>query len=280
VKLPDGAVGIGLRPPHYRALAEGEARLEDAPAGQGTVDYVEVIADNFMNGAAAPLYWLDRVRERTPIVVHSLALNVLGADALDEEYLVRLEALCARVNAPFVSDHLCWSSSRGAHFHDLLPTPYTEEVADYAASRVRAIQSRLARPFGLENLSSYARFASSTLTEWGFYTRVVADSDAWFMLDINNVYVSANNHGFDATTYLQAIPKDRVLQIHLAGHEELPNGALLDTHDQPVKAAVWELYRGFVAARGSAPPTLIERDDRIPALAELVAETARAKQSL
>lgn len=265
--LPRDAVGIGLRPPHYRDLFEQWPDL----------GYLEIISENFLGPAPRPRRNLARASSRYPIVLHGVGLNLLGHEELDEAYLDAVAELADRVDAPFVTDHLCWTGAHGANHHDLLPAPYTDDLVDFAAARAARVAERLGRPFGLENLSSYVAFAASTMTEWEFYTRVVRDAGCWFMLDINNVYVSSQNHGFDPAAYLDAIDFDRVLQVHLAGHTREADGVIVDTHDKPVSGEVWALYARAWAAGGPFP-TLIEWDASIPPLADLIAEVDRARE--
>jgi uncharacterized protein (UPF0276 family) len=264
--LPEDALGVGLRVPHYAHV------VAEAP----TVDYFEVISENFLGAAPVPLRRLAQVRSRYPVVLHGVGLNLLGHAPLDERYLDGLARLADDVDAPFVTDHLCWTGAHGVSHHDLLPTPYRPELVDYAAERANHVQRRLGRPFGIENLSSYVSFHSSSMTEWEFLAAVVRQAGCWFMLDINNVYVSSQNHGFDPDAYLAAIDFSRVLQVHLAGHDREPDGTLVDTHDRAVVDAVWALYAR--AWRLGGPfPTLLEWDARIPSMSELVAEVGKAK---
>jgi uncharacterized protein (UPF0276 family) len=265
--LPRDALGLGLRLPHYGHLFEHWPEL----------DYFEIISENFLGDAAPPRQKLDRVRARYPIVLHGVGLNLLGHAPLDEAYLDSICRLADHVDAPFVTDHLCWTGAHGVQHHDLLPMPYVADLADYAAERAAHVQKRLGRPFGIENLSTYLEFRASTMTEWEFYTRVVADSGCHFMLDINNIYVSSENHGFDPRTYLEAIDFGRVLQVHLAGHTREPNGTIVDTHDQPVCDAVWQLYREAYQSAGPFP-TLLEWDDKIPPMPEVLAELHKARE--
>lgn len=263
--LPRGAVGLGLRPPIVRDLLEREA----------TIDYVEIIAENFLGDAELPASWLQRIAARYPVVVHSLGLDLLGSDPLDEGLLDGLARLADRLDAPFVSDHLAWCRVGARHHHDLLPTPFREDLLAYAAERAHFVQRRLDRPFALENLSSYVQFESSTMSEWEFTTGVVRESGCHHLLDLNNVFVSAMNHGFAAEDYLRAIDPSRVLQIHLAGHEVLPNGGRIDTHDHRVDPRVWELYAAWIAARDT--PTLLEWDQDLPPFDTLLAEVTLAR---
>ncbi|HYQ15306.1 MAG TPA: DUF692 domain-containing protein [Polyangiaceae bacterium] len=261
------ALGLGLRASHQRALLES-GRLE--------VDYFEVISENFLGDSAPARYHLDWVRERYPVVLHGVGLNILGPAPPTADYLDRLARLADYVDAPFVSDHLCWTGSHGFSHHDLLPTPYLPELVELAAERAAFVQRHLGRPLGLENLSSYVELEPSELSEWEFYAAVVERAGVHFMLDINNVYVSSQNHGFDPERYLSAIDLSRVLQAHIAGHTREAGGVLIDTHDQPVADAVWRLY---ASAWQRAPfPTLLEWDERIPPLAEALAELAKAKE--
>jgi len=265
--LPRSALGLGLRVVHYDYLFEHWPPL----------DYLEIISENFLGAAAPPRERLRRARERYPVVLHGVGLNLLGHEPLDEAYLDALCRLADLVDAPFVTDHLCWSAAHGVSHHDLLPTPYVPELVDYAAERASIVQRRLDRPFGIENLSSYVEFEQSTLTEWEFYSRVVKESGAWYLLDVNNVYVSSQNHGFDPASYLDAVDFSRVLQVHLAGFSSEPDGTLVDTHDHPVKDAVHSLYRS-AWQRGGPFPTLLEWDARIPPMPVLLAELEKVRQ--
>lgn len=264
------ALGVGLRLPHYGYLFE---RWPE-------VGYFEVISENFLGPALTPRQRLARVRARYPIVLHGVGLDLLGHAPLDEAYLDALCRLADEVDAPFVTDHLCWTGAHGASHHDLLPTPYTEDLVGFAAERAHAVQARLGRPFGLENLSSYVEFRTSTMTEWEFYTRVVKEAGCSFLLDVNNVYVSSQNHGFDPDAYLAAIDFSRVLQVHLAGHapaDATPEHTVVDTHDHPVASAVWALY-ARAWKMGGPFPTLLEWDARIPPMPEVLAEIAKAAE--
>ncbi|HXP91094.1 MAG TPA: DUF692 domain-containing protein [Fibrobacteria bacterium] len=260
------AVGVGLRPPHF-------ADAFQDPSG---VDFFEVIAENYLGTGPVPAANLEKARMLRPVALHGVSLDLLGTDPLDLEHIRRVGALAEDVGAPCFSDHLCWTRLDAWRSHDLLPTPFTEEIADHAARRAEIVQGLLPVPFGIENLSSYAAFSGSTLTEWEFYKRVVDGARVWRMLDINNIFVSARNHDFDPRDYLESVDWDRVLYVHLAGHHIRPDGLRIDTHDAPVCEEVWDLYRDAWALGGPFP-TVIEWDDNLPTWARLVEEAASAR---
>jgi len=265
ISVPALGQGIGLRAAHYAEV------LETNPP----VDWFEVISDNFMEPGGNPRRMLRAVRERWPVVLHGVSLSLGSADPLDARYLDELAALARELEPAIVSDHLCWGSHSGAYAHDLLPLPFTEEALAHVAERVSRVQDRLRRQILVENVSSYVAFTQSTMTEWEFLAALAARTDCGLLLDVNNVFVSAHNHGFDARAFIDAIPVGRVGQFHLAGHSRLGE-LLLDTHDHPVRDEVWELYRHAVARFG-AVPTLVEWDDKLPPLARVVEESLRAK---
>ncbi len=265
LRIARNALGLGLRQVHYTEV------LESLPE----VDYFEAISENFMTDAASPLHYLGRVRAKYPIVLHGVGLNLLGADFPDEEYLDRLCRLADLVDAPFVTDHLCFTSSEHHRHHDLLPVPHVPELVEVAAARAAYVQKRLGRPFGLENLSSYVSYKSSTLTEWDFISAIVEQADCGLLLDVNNVFVSSHNHSFDPKTYLERIDFSRVLQVHMAGHSRDPSGLIVDTHDHLVADSVWTLYK-YAWQIGGPFPTLLEWDDKIPPLPVLVDELRKA----
>jgi len=258
--------GLGLRTPHYEAV------LNEPHA----IDWLEVISENYLVPGGKPLDYLERVRERFPLVMHGVSLSIGSTDPIDFDYLAGVRALAARIEPHWISDHLCWTGIDGRNLHDLLPLPYTEEALAWVVARVGQVQDALGRQILLENVSSYLAFHESDMSEWEFLREVAQRADCAILLDINNIYVSSVNHGFDALTYLKAMPKDRVRQLHLAGHSDL-GGHLIDTHDHPIVEPVWNLYRAAVAQFG-AVPTMIERDDNIPALSELVAELQTARE--
>ena len=262
--FPRLGAGLGLRPPHYDAAA----------AGRIDVDWLEVITENFMVAGGNPRRVLRAARAHTPIVLHGVSLSLGSVDALDDGYLDRLAALAAEIEPAWISDHLCWSSFGGHSAHDLWPLPYTEEALEHVARRIARVQERLGRRILVENVSSYLTYRHSAMNEWEFLSALATRADCGLLLDVNNVFVSARNHGFDADEFLAGLPRERVAQFHLAGHSD--HGThLLDTHDHPVRDEVWQLYRRAVARFG-AQATLLERDDHIPPLPELVAEARRA----
>jgi len=264
--LPFLGYGIGLRPVHYADLLDG------APGAE----WYEVISENYMIRGGRPLHVLERVRERVPIMLHGVSLSLGSTDPLNETYLAELRELAQRFEPAGVSDHLCWGSIGGRYAHDLLPLPYTEEALAHVADRIRRVQDALGRRILVENVSSYLTFHHSVLPEWKFLAAVAERADCGILFDVNNVYVSAMNHGFSAETYLDAIPADRVGQIHLAGHSD--HGThLLDTHDHPVCPDVWSLYQRAIRRFGPVS-TLIEWDADIPPLPVLLEEAARARR--
>ena len=264
-ELPYLGYGLGLRPEYYH----------DALSGEAAVDWYEIISENFMVKGGKPLFYLDRIRERYPLVMHGVSLSIGGTKSLDAEYLEALRALVERVQPAWISDHLCWTGYGGRNLHDLMPLPYTEEAVRHVASRVRQVQEYLGRRILLENVSSYVSYRYSEMSEWDFLTAVVEEADCLVLLDLNNIYVSAVNHGFDPADYLNGVPSARVQQFHLAGHSQCRH-LIIDTHDHPIVPSVWQLFRQAQHRFGSVS-TLIERDDRLPAFSELVAELTIAR---
>jgi len=257
--------GVGLRPPHYLRVVDGTTR----------VDWFEVISENFMLRGGRPLRVLERARATAPIVLHGVSMNLGGTDPLDPHHLDELAGLARRFDPAWISEHLCWGSFGRHYVHDLLPLPYTEEALAVVVDRVRRVQERLGRRILVENVSSYVTYRHSTLPEWTFLGAVAESADCGILLDVNNIYVSAMNHGFSPGDYLAGLPLDRVGQIHLAGHSDAGTH-LLDTHDHPVAAPVWSLY-GEAVRRFGPVATLVEWDDRIPPWEELAAEADRAR---
>lgn len=263
--------GLGLRPQHFPDIL-GPTGAE-ATAG---VDWFEIISENFIAVGGMPRRNLMAVRERRPMAMHGVSLSIGAPDPLDDDYLAGLKDLVDLIEPAVVSDHLCWTGAHGVNLHDLLPLPLTEETLDHVVARVGRVQDVLGRRIALENASTYVTFTADTMDEWEFLAALTQRADCDLLLDVNNIYVSAFNHGFDPADYLAAIPKDRVCQIHLAGHEH--NGDhIVDTHDAPVADPVWDLYRDAVARVG-AVPTMIERDANIPPLADLVEELGQARR--
>lgn len=261
--------GLGLRPEHYLALAE------PLPAALRP-DWLEIISENFMLPGGRPMQHLDRLRAAYPMVMHGVSMSIGSADPLDLGYLRELKALIARVEPAWVSDHICWAGVGGRHLHDLLPLPQTEAALRHLCERIDQVQNFLGRTLVLENASSYVRFAGDEMSEADFVVELLRRSGCQLLLDVNNVYVNSRNHGFDARAYIDALPTERIVQIHLAGHED--HGELLiDTHDHPVCDEVWRLYAHMVRRHG-AKPTMIERDDHIPPLPELLAELDQARR--
>lgn len=257
--------GLGLRKQHYADFLE-----TDVP-----VDFVEVISENFMVNGGRPRDILRRVRARHPVALHGVSMSVGSADGLDRDYLARLRELVDEIDPLFVSDHLCWTRFGGFQSHDLLPLPYTQEALQTVCDNVDAAQEALGRTMLIENPSSYIAFDGAQMSEWEFLDALCARTGCELLLDVNNVFVSATNHGFDAHAYLAGIPAERVRQIHLAGHSK-GEALLIDTHDKPVPNRVWDLYAVALARLGPVA-TMIERDDDIPPLADLLAELEQAR---
>jgi uncharacterized protein (UPF0276 family) len=263
--LADLGIGIGLRTTHFGEI------LASAPA----VDWFEVLSENYMDTGGRPLHVLDRVVERYPVALHGVSLSVGSTDPLDRAYLRKLKALAERTRAHWVSDHLCWTGVLGRNTHDLLPLPYDEATLRHVSRRVKQVQDALERPLVLENPSTYLAFTGSTMTEWEFLARLCDATGCGLLLDVNNVYVSAFNHGFDPRQYVDAVPADRVVQVHLAGHTN--HGThILDTHSGPAIDAVWDLYARLCARTGPVS-TLFEWDADIPPLAVVRDEAEKAR---
>jgi uncharacterized protein len=258
--------GLGLRKPHYRDFIEGETAVP--------VDFVEVISENFMVDGGRPLHVLERVRERHPVALHGVSMSLGSADGLRDDYLRRLRSLADAVDPLFISDHLSWSRIERFNSHDLLPLPYTQEALDAVSANIHHAQDTLGRTMLIENPSSYVSFPGD-MTEWEFLDAVCTRTGCGLLLDVNNIYVSASNHGFDAQAYLSGIPAARVRQIHLAGHSQ-GRDLLIDTHDKPVPDPVWALYASALERLGPVA-TMIERDGDIPPLSAVLAELGLAR---
>lgn len=264
--LPNLGLGVGLRSTHYPHI------LRENPA----VDWFEIISENYMDSGGRPRHVLEQIAERYRIVMHGVSLSIGSTDPLDFEYLRKLKALADTVRANWVSDHVCWTGVAGRNAHDLLPVPFTEETLQHLTARVRTVQDFLERPLVLENPSSYVGFASSTMPEWEFITRLAEDADCGLLLDVNNVFVSSVNHDFDPTEYIRNVPHERVVQFHLAGHTDCGTHRI-DTHDDHVIDPVWELYRLAHRLTGGAA-TLLEWDAKIPPFPVVHAEVLKAKE--
>jgi uncharacterized protein (UPF0276 family) len=262
--LPNLGTGVGLRTVHYAHI------LEHWPQ----VDWFEVLSENYMLTKGRPLRILDEIAERYPVAMHGVSMSIGSTDPLDFEYLRELKALRDRIGARWVSDHLCWTGVAGKNTHDLLPAPYTEETLHHVVSRVRQVQDFLGAPLALENPSTYAELTASTMTEWDFLARLADEAECAILLDVNNIYVSAYNHGFDPREYLNAVPYDRVVQFHVAGHTRHPTH-IVDTHIGPVEHPVWELLGDAVERSGGAA-VLLEWDAEIPPFDEVHREARRA----
>ena len=263
--LPNLGVGIGLRTAHYSRI------LETLPA----IDWFEILSENYMQTAGRPLYFLDAVADRYPVAMHGVSLSIGSTDPLERAYLTELRALRDRTRARWVSDHLCWTGVAGRNTHDLLPMPYTEEALRHVVARVRHVQDFLGAPLALENPSTYVEFSSKEMPEWEFLARVAEEADCALLLDVNNVYVSAYNHGFDPQAYFAAVPFDRVVQLHVAGHTRHETH-IVDTHIGPVEEDVWRLL-GDAWQRAGGASVLLEWDAEIPSLEETHDEALKAK---
>jgi uncharacterized protein (UPF0276 family) len=257
--------GLGLRTQHYEDI------LTTAPE----LDWLEILSENYLIPGGQPLHMLDRIRAYYPVVMHGVSLSIGSTDPLDRAYLQQLKALAERVEPLWISDHLCWTGVDGRNLHDLMPLPYTREAVAHVAARVRQVQDFLGRRILLENVSSYVSYPHSEMQEWDFIAAIAEAADCHLLFDLNNIYVSGFNHGFDPLTYIAAMPAARVKQFHLAGHSH-QGDTIIDTHDAPVADAVWALY-AYALQRLGPVPTMIERDDHIPPLAELLAELDRAR---
>jgi len=257
--------GLGLRTEYYSQI------IENRPA----VDWFEIITENYIVPGGRPLHFLDQIREHYPIVMHGVSMSIGSCDPLDQEYLANVKKLAERIEPAWISDHLCWTGVNGVNAHDLLPLPYTEEALQHVVDRISYVQDFLGRRMLLENVSSYLTYLHSHMTEWEFLAAIAKKADCYILLDVNNIFVSAFNHGFDPQDYLNGIPIDRVKQFHLAGHENCGK-YIVDTHDAPIVEGVWSLYADAVRRFGRVS-TMIERDDHYPEFPELMAELQQAK---
>jgi len=258
--------GLGLRTDHYHSIIEN----------QPDIDWFEILTENYLVPGGKPHYYLDQIKEHYPIVMHGVSMSIGSSDPIDFNYLKDVKALSKRVNARWISDHLCWTGVHKTNLHDLLPLPYTEEALNHIVQRIKQVQDYLEQPILIENVSSYLTYQQSTMTEWDFIKEITTAADCYVLLDINNIYVSAFNHQFNPEDFLNGIPTHRVKQFHLAGHTN--NGDhIIDTHDHEIISPVWDLYAKALQIYGMIP-TMIERDDNIPPFEELYAELGIAKK--
>jgi uncharacterized protein len=258
--------GLGLRTEHYNAILDSKPK----------VDWFEVLSENYMIAGGKPLDYLDKIRADYPVVMHGVSLSIGSTTPFDADYLRDLRKLAERIQPAWISDHLCWTGVHGQNMHDLLPLPYTMETAKHVAQRVGIVQDYLGRQILLENVSSYASYVDSTMTEWEFINEIAERADCLLLLDVNNIYVSSYNHQFDAKAFIDGVPAKRIQQIHLAGHSN-HGDYIIDTHDAPVIDPVWKLYEYAISKLG-AVSTMIERDDHIPELEVLVEELEIARK--
>ena len=262
----DLGIGIGLRIPHYDHI------LTNKPVA----DWFEIISENYMVDGGRPLHVLDQILEQYRVVQHGVSMYFGSAEPLNREHLKRLKTLVRRTRTPWLTDHLCWGSVDGTYSHDLLPMPYTFEAARITAQKIREVRDFVEVPIAVENVSSYAEFHVSEMTEWDFLSEVVEVADCGILLDVNNIYVSSRNHNFDPFEYVNSVPAKRVAQIHIAGHSKFQK-YILDTHDHPVIDPVWKLYARAIELAGPTP-TLLEWDDNIPSFDEVHGEALKANR--
>lgn len=263
---PPLGFGLGLRTTHYHDI------IDTRP----NVDWFEVLTENYLVPGGKPLYYLDKIKENYPLVMHGVSLSIGSTDPINWDYLKQVKTLSKRINSLWLSDHLCWTGVNKTNMHDLLPLPYTEEAISHVVSRIQQVQDFLGQRILIENVSSYLTYQSSEMTEWDFLRKIAVEADCLILLDINNIFVSSFNHNFDPYEYLRGIPADRVQQFHLAGHSNCGDH-IIDTHDHPVIDPVWRLYAAALNLFGPVS-TMIERDDHIPPLAELMLELDYARQ--
>lgn len=265
LKKPYLGFGLGLRAEHYDII------LHQKPE----VDWFEIITENYLVPGGKPLYFLEKIRERYPVVMHGVSMSLGSTDPIDWDYLTQVKKLAARIKPRWISDHLCWTGINNKNAHDLLPLPYTEETILHVASRIQQIQDFLGCQILIENVSSYISYQQSMMSEWQFLQEILVGADCLLLLDVNNVYVSSINHRFSPLDYIAALPSERIYQIHLAGHDDLGD-YIIDTHDHPIATPVWHLYQETIRQHGMIS-TMIERDDHIPPLHELLIELNQAK---
>ena len=264
--IPNLGIGVGLRPAHYEEIFKSWPEI----------DWFEIISENFMMDGGKPVEILEKILERYPVALHGVSLAIGSSNPLDFDYLKRLKKLARKTKTPWISDHLCWGKLPGAHYHDLLPLPYTQETIEYVAERAAIVQDYLEIPFALENVSSYLSYRDDEIPEWEFYATTIEKADIYMMLDINNIYVSSRNHDFDPKKYWENIPLERVLQIHLAGHSDYGD-YVLDTHDNHVCDEVWQLYLE-IYPKTKGVSTLLEWDNHFISFEHTWKEALKAKK--
>ena len=258
--------GLGLRPEHF----------QDFIRSPQPVDWIEILTDNYLVPGGKPLYFLEKIRSDYPVTMHGVAMNLGSVDPLDLDYLKRVRGLADRIDAHYVSDHLCWTGFAGQRLYDLLPMPFTEESVEHMVQRIQLAQEILGRPLVVENLSSYLANPSG-MREWEFISEIVTRSGCLLLLDVNNIYVSSRNHGFNPIDYLEGISRCPVALCHMAGHTDYGDHCI-DTHDREICDDVWRLYRKTLQMLGVAVPTLVERDDDIPEIGVLLRELDRIRE--
>ncbi|MBA2709568.1 MAG: DUF692 domain-containing protein [Tatlockia sp.] len=264
-QFPYLGFGLGLRTEHY----------DDVLKSKPNVDWFEILTENYLIPGGRPLYFLDKIRENYPLVMHGVSLSIGSTDSLDWDYLNQVKTLAERIEPVWISDHLCWTGVKNLNMHDLLPIPYTKEAISHIAGRISEVQDFLGRRILIENVSSYLTYMQSEMPEWEFISAIADEADCSILLDVNNIYVSSINHEFNPLDYINAISPKHVVQIHLAGHSNEGN-YIVDTHDAPIIDPVWELYAKTIARFGKIS-TMIERDDHIPPLAVLLEELNQAR---
>ena len=269
MKYPSLGFGLGLRKEHYHSIL-------DAPENEKPdIDWFEILTENYLVEGGKPLYFLDQICERYPVVMHGVSMSIGSTDPINIEYLTQVKQLAERTDAHWISDHLCFTGLEGVNAHDLLPLPYTDETIKFVSDKIRKTQDFLGRRILIENVSSYITYKQSNMTEWEFIKAIAEESDSLILLDINNIFVSAFNHSFDPLNYLDGVPANRVQQHHLAGHTQYPD-YIIDTHDHDVVDGVWKLYAESIKRFGNVS-TIIERDDNIPELSEMMQELQMAR---
>lgn len=265
-RVPTLGFGLGLRPAHYASFLSEPQKL----------DWLEIISENYMVQGGKPLAKLDAIRCDYPVVMHGVSMSIGSVEPLNRQYLAELKALAQRIEPAWISDHLCWTGVHGVNLHDLYPLPYTEEAIAHVVKRIGQVQDILERRLVIENVSSYLSYADSSMSEWAFLSAIAEEADCHLLLDVNNIYVSSVNHGFDPLDFISGVPAERVQQIHLAGHSNV-DGFIIDTHDAAIIDPVFDLYAAACRRFGTVS-SMIERDDNIPALDVLIAELDQVRR--